>query len=160
MKKLHTLNRQVRRGFTLIELMIVVAIVGILAAVALPAYQDYTVRGRVSESLGLIEPMKHTVGENAAANPTALCSGVQELDGTDEAPATKNTAFITCETGVITIKTSEAAKAITLTLTPDTTTTAGAVKWTCSVDHENKYKYVPSECRNTTAAASGSNGNG
>ena len=54
-----------QQGFTLIELMIVVAIIGILAAVALPAYQDYTVRTRISEGLALVEPLKVQIATEA-----------------------------------------------------------------------------------------------
>jgi len=82
------------QGFTLIELMIVVAIIGILAAVALPAYQDYTVRGRVSEGLALASPLKVVVGDNAA-NGTPPANGglvasmrnLPDADDVADAPA-------------------------------------------------------------------------
>ena len=65
-----------QKGFTLIELMIVVAIIGILAAVALPAYQDYTVRAKVTEGLVLAGQLKLVVAENAANGTTALTGGL------------------------------------------------------------------------------------
>ncbi len=66
--------KKIQQGFTLIELMIVVAIIGILAAVALPAYQDYTIRAKVTEGLVLAGGLKPTVADNAA-NATPDASG-------------------------------------------------------------------------------------
>jgi type IV pilus assembly protein PilA len=66
--------KKLQKGFTLIELMIVVAIIGILAAVALPAYQDYTIRAKVTEGMVLASGLKPVVSDNAA-NGTAAASG-------------------------------------------------------------------------------------
>ncbi|MET1113754.1 MAG: pilin [Comamonas sp.] len=80
------MKRTIQQGFTLIELMIVVAIIGILAAVALPAYQDYTVRAKVTEGLNLANPLKEVVADNASnATPDArggFFGGMQITTGT------------------------------------------------------------------------------
>jgi len=137
--------KQAQKGFTLIELMIVVAIIGILAAVALPAYQDYTVRGRVTEILGLMAPAKQIVTENIANNGGALgatnCLGYADL-----AVATTNTASVTCATasGIITGTGTAKAKSAVLTLTPSVNAD-GTVVWACATSTDKKY--APAECR-------------
>lgn len=138
--------KHMQQGFTLIELMIVVAIIGILAAIALPAYQDYTVRSRVSELAVQASGFKATVGENIANNGgigAGSCAGVTVI-----ATATKNTASSTCDdaTGIITVTGTAAAKNVVLTYTP-TVNADGVIAWQCSAAAAN-HKYVPSECRN------------
>ena len=137
--------KKIQQGFTLIELMIVVAIIGILAAIALPAYQDYTVRGRVSELAVMASSMKATVTENVANLGSIMagsCKGVMIVS-----VPTKNTASTACAdaTGVITATGTATAKAVALTYTP-TLDTDGVVSWKCT-SAVGDAKYVPAECR-------------
>lgn len=130
-----------QKGFTLIELMIVVAIIGILAAIALPAYQDYTVRARVSEGLVLASGVKTTVAENMANDPAAtdFCKGANTTVG-----GHVSTLTCTAASGVIDVTMDATAQNVALTLTP-TQVSGGPVTWKCTTSTATKY--VPSECR-------------
>ncbi|MFD2112886.1 pilin [Thiorhodococcus fuscus] len=137
-------------GFTLIELMIVVAIIGILAAIAVPAYQDYLIRARVTEGLSIGSAAKATIAENAYAGASTASVGWNAPGTTENISAVS----VDGSNGVITIATSAKAGAVTLTLSPTPVfvantpnLTATQMTWTCKVSDNAKAKYVPSNCR-------------
>ncbi|MBL8344251.1 MAG: pilin [Rubrivivax sp.] len=139
------MNRRIQQGFTLIELMIVVAIIGILAAVALPAYQDYTTRAKVSELIVMSAPAKLAVSETSSSTGT-LASVTAANSGYSFPGATKYVSGITITdgTGVIVVTSSIPNAAGTITLTP-TVVADGQLKWACTSNISAKY--LPSECR-------------
>jgi type IV pilus assembly protein PilA len=138
--------KRIQQGFTLIELMIVVAIIGILAAVALPAYQDYTIRAKVSELILAASNAKVSVSETAQSNGTLTGAGT----GITIPASGKVTAGNVTANGVITVSGSAAATsvgtAVTITLNPTWSTTDGKITWSCSTA-STAFKYVPAECR-------------
>lgn len=117
-----------QRGFTLIELMVVIAIVGLLASFAVPAYQDHLVRTRVSEGLALATNAKNLVLENlAGGNPNNSSEGYAQGYSAPSATANVESVTIERDTGVISIKTSAAAGGALVLLVPYTGTTAAPV---------------------------------
>ena len=140
---------QKQQGFTLIELMIVVAIIGILAAIALPAYQDYTVRSRVSELNVLASSWKATIGENIANNGGVIVGSTPCRGITPISTGTQNvlTAVCAADTGVITITGTPRAQGVQLTYTPAVVAGEGTITWACAVSAAANNKYVPAECR-------------
>ena len=153
------MKRSMQKGFTLIELMIVVAIIGILAAVALPAYQDYTVRAKMTEVILAASTCRTSITESYQTSSTSLpAAGAWGCESTS--PTSKFVKSVaTSSAGVITVT----AQGITqlsgttsgVTLTPykaDGTTLVSAIgdaigSWKCAPIVSTDAKYLPSSCR-------------
>jgi type IV pilus assembly protein PilA len=149
--------KRVSKGFTLIELMIVIAIIAILLALALPAYQDYTIRSKVGEGLATAASAKLAVAESCQTNPNLVPTGGTgvALGGTTgyQHSASPFVATIaiggTCAAPTVTITTQNTGASVNpiLTLTGTYAQTQGQIFWACRKDGSSSAAHVPATCR-------------
>jgi type IV pilus assembly protein PilA len=147
--------KSAQKGFTLIELMIVVAIIGILAAIAIPAYQDYTIRAQVTEGLNLASDLKVGVAEIMASEGAATNANSGSLGipaATDKSGKYVDQIEVTAGVIAITygVDVNSNIDGGVLTLTPSLNGN-NDVLWTCTTDNDPLFfKYVPTNCRTAT----------
>ena len=140
--------KKLQQGFTLIELMIVIAILGILMAIAIPAYQDYTVRAKVSEGVMALAPAKLAVSESASslgglANVTAANSGFSW-----GAAQSTYVASVAYATNVITVTTKNTGATTNpvMTFTASQANSSAPIQWVCK-ETAGIPAHVPASCR-------------